>query len=223
MAVARAYLRASTDDQHLSPEAQRHAISGWATRATMTIVSEHEDLGISGATGLDKRPGLLNALNLLQRGDVLVVARRDRLGRDALVLAMVEASVARKGARIVSAAGEGTDGDDPTHVLMRRIVDAFAEYERLVLKARTRAALKVKQRRGERTGSIPYGSRLDEDTVHLIDVAEEQVVVREARRLRGEGLSLRNVATELERQGMLSRSGRPFAAVQVARMTRERG
>ena len=40
---------------------------------------------------------------------------------------------------------------------MRRIVDAFAEYERLVIKARTRAALAVKRTRGERIDGIPYG------------------------------------------------------------------
>ncbi len=39
---------------------------------------------------------------------------------------------------------------------MRRIVDAFAEYERLLIKAHTRAALAVKRSRGEQTCDIPY-------------------------------------------------------------------
>ena len=43
---------------------------------------------------------------------------------------------------------------------MRRIVDAFGEYERLLIKARTRAALRAKKARGERIGQIPYGRRL---------------------------------------------------------------
>lgn len=43
---------------------------------------------------------------------------------------------------------------------MRRIVDAFVEYERLVIRARTRAALTVKRSRGERIGGIPYGHQL---------------------------------------------------------------
>ena len=44
-----------------------------------------------------------------------------------------------------SAAGEGTDTDGPTDILMRRIVDAFGEYERLIIKARTKAALRSRR------------------------------------------------------------------------------
>ena len=44
-----------------------------------------------------------------------------------------------------------------------RMVDAFAEYERAIIRARTRAALAVKRGRGERTGEVPYGFRLAED------------------------------------------------------------
>jgi DNA invertase Pin-like site-specific DNA recombinase len=69
--------------------------------------------------------------------------RKDRLGRDVVAVALVERLISRKGARLVSAAGEGTDSDDPTAILMRRIVDAFSEYERLLIGARTKAALRA--------------------------------------------------------------------------------
>jgi DNA invertase Pin-like site-specific DNA recombinase len=60
---------------------------------------------------------------------VLLVAKRDRIGRlDPLPMAMIESAVRRKRARIVSAAGEGTENDDPSSILMRRMIDAFAEY-----------------------------------------------------------------------------------------------
>jgi DNA invertase Pin-like site-specific DNA recombinase len=119
--------------------------------------------GISGAASIDKRPGLLGALEVLGTGDVLLVAKRDHLGRDPIVVAMIEAAVNRQGARVVSAAGEGTDDDEPTNVLMRRIVDAFAEYERLIIKARTRLALAAKKRRGQRMESLPIGFDLMDD------------------------------------------------------------
>lgn len=86
----------------------------------------------------------MDALSILGSGDVLLVAKRDRLGRDPLIVALIEAAVSRKGCRIVSAAEEGTASDGPTDVLMRRMVDSFAEYERLVIKSRTRAALDAK-------------------------------------------------------------------------------
>jgi len=123
-----AYIRVSTEDQHLGPEAQIAAINVWATRQNVTVVAVHRDLGVSGATPLADCPGLMAALNDLSvhGAGMLVVAKRDRLARDVMKAAMVEASAEKVGARVVSAAGEG-DGTDPAAQLMRTIVDAFAQ------------------------------------------------------------------------------------------------
>ena len=133
------YLRVSTEEQSrsgLGLEAQEEAATKHALQQGFEPGATFADAGISGAASVDKRPGLVEAISSLDAGDVLVVAKRDRLGRDPIVVAMIERLVARRGARILSAAGEGTDGDGPTDVLMRRIVDAFAEHERLVIGAR---------------------------------------------------------------------------------------
>jgi site-specific DNA recombinase len=136
-----------------------------------------------------------------------MVAKRDRLGRDPLVVAMIESAVQRKGARIQSAAGEGTDSDSPADVLMRRMIDAFAEYERLIIGARTKAALQSKKTRGERVGSIPYGYRLAADGVHLDEDPTEQEVLRLVRLLRDGGATYRAIAQELASRGYSSRTG----------------
>jgi len=216
-----AYLRVSTSDQAESGAglaAQLDACRRLADAQGVELVAIHQDAGISGAKGLEARPGLLDAIAGLTKGDVLVVAKRDRLGRDPIKVAMIESAVARKGARIVSTAGEGTEGDDPASVLMRRMVDAFAEYERLLIGARTKAALGAKRARGERTGQIPYGFALADDGVQLLPVAAEQDVIVEARRLQGAGQSLRAIARELARRGFVSRSGKAFLAEQVKRL-----
>jgi len=100
-----------------------------------------------------------------------------------------------------------SDGDEPEAVLMRRIVDAFAEYERLLIKARTRAALAVKRSRGERTGDIPYGFQLGADGVHLELLPTEQAVVASVRDARAAGLSLRAIRDQLGTEGFTPRSG----------------
>ncbi len=199
-----AYLRVSTTSQAESGaglEAQYDA----CLRVAGELAGVYRDEGVSGKTGLDKRPALLVAISALGKGDTLMVAKRDRLGRDPLVIAMIEAAVARKGARIVSAAGEGTDSDSPTDILMRRMVDAFAEYERLIIIARTTAALQAKKARGERTGSIPYGKRLDDNGVDLIPDESEQEILSVIFELNGKGLSLRNIASRLTAKGYQSR------------------
>jgi len=208
-----AYLRVST-------ESQTESGAGLAAQldACGQVDAVFTDAGVSGATGLESRPALLEAIATLSKGDVLIVAKRDRLGRDPIAVAMIERAVARRGARIVSAAGEGTDSDSPSDVLMRRMVDAFAEYERLLIGARTKAALQAKRTRNERTGSVPFGKALAVDLVHIEANAAEQAVIVEARALRGAGLSLRAVANELAKRGLVSRNGKAFEASQVKRM-----
>lgn len=206
-----AYLRVSTDEQVESRaglEAQLHAIRRHCERHELTLSGTYSDEGVSGAAQLDKRPGLLDAVNAVTRGAVLLVSKRDRLARDVVACAVVERMVAKRGGRVVSVAGEGTDSDDATSILMRRIVDAFAEHERLVIAARTRAALQAKRRRGERAGRIPLGYTLapaDTSTarsrsglpVALVPVERELKVVERIRREHAAGLSMRTIAQRL--------------------------
>jgi DNA invertase Pin-like site-specific DNA recombinase len=205
-----AYLRVSTDEQSTSGlglEAQLHACGQYAARNGWDHAATHADEGVSGAAGLDRRPALLEAIAALGRGDILLVAKRDRLGRDPIAVAMIEAAVARRRARIVSVAGEGTAGDGATDVLMRRIVDAFAEYERLVIKARTKAALAAKSRRGERVGSIPYGYDLAGDGKTLTPNHRELVAAELMQGMRAEGATLRGIAGELDERGIPTKTG----------------
>jgi len=174
------------------------------------------DAGLSGALELEDRPGLFAAVNALKRGDVLIVAKRDRLGRDVVAVAMLERLVTRKGARILSAAGEGTEGTDAASLLQRRILDAFSEYERLIIGQRTKAALKAKRDKGERAGNVPFGYQLGADGQTLEANADEQRVIELLRRLRTAGYTLREIADELNAQGVTTRRGTAWRHQYVA-------
>lgn len=215
--TAVAYLRVSTDEQHLGPEAQRAAIAAWAVRNGITIAAWYEDKGVSGAAAINKRPGLLAALDALpQHGaGLFVVAKRDRLARDVVAAAMIERMAERVGARVTSAAGEG-EGDDPASKLMRTMIDAFAEYERALIAARTSAALQAKKARGEKTGGVQaYGSADGIDA----ERAETERQIRECvAELRAAGMTVRAIADELARLGHRTRKGGHIAPTQVARL-----
>ena len=200
-----AYIRVSTEEQHLGPEAQLAAIELWATRQGVTVVAVHRDLGVSGDTPLADCKGLMAALEDLRvhGAGLLVVAKRDRLARDVMKSAMAEARAEALGARIVSAAGEG-DGTDPAAKLMRTIIDAFAEYERLIIGARTKAALAVKKTKAERIGGIPYGfSDMDGK---LVPNEDERAVIRLAKELSSNGLSMRGICTKFASEGTVFRN-----------------
>jgi DNA invertase Pin-like site-specific DNA recombinase len=182
------------------------------------FIAIYKDEGLSGSLSLEKRPGIFNALQALKKGDLLLVAKRDRLGRDPLVIAMIEAAVLRKGAKIISASGEGTDNEDPSSILMRRMIDAFAEYERLIIKARTKVALQAKKSRNERVGHIPFGQKLSANGTNLELHDEESVILKEMQRLRKRGKSIRDIAKTLNKKEKFNRKKSPWNEASVFRV-----
>lgn len=214
------YLRVSTDEQHLGPEAQRAAITQWAQRGGITVLAWHVDAGVSGAAGIDGRPALMTALDDLPRhgAGILAVAKRDRLARDVVIAATIERAVVGRGARVISADGVG-NGDTPADQFMRTILDGAAAYERELIRARTRAALKAKRARGERAGNVPWGYRADPQG-RLDPHDPERAIIDRVRALRAEGLSLRAIVNTLADEALASRSGKPLQLTQVARLAR---
>lgn len=210
----------STSDQTLGSAAQRTALKKWCVGHGARLVRVFTDTGTSGATPLDKRPGLLSALAALKefRAGVLLVAKRDRLARETLVAAIVERLAERYSAVVCSADGV-CDGAGPETLLMRRIVDAFAEYERLVIVARTRAALAVKKSRGELVSRQPkYGWRTAPDAVHVEPDPDERRTIALVRRYREQGFSLRQIGAHLEAKGLRPRTGRNWHPQTLARL-----
>ena len=215
------YLRVSTDQQGLGIEAQRHMCLKYISKTGESNVLEFVDDGFSGALELDKRPGLLQAISELEKDDILLISNRDRIGRDPIVNAMIERAVERKKARLVSASGDTRDDRDPASILMRRMVDAFAEYERLIIGARTKAALQVKKKKNERVGHIPFGFKLCEDGIHLEEDVIEQEVMSHLKTLRNERLSFRKIAHQMNVRRLLNRGESKWNHVSIHRiMTR---
>ena len=234
------YRRVSTEEQAESGAglaAQLDACNVWCARNGFEAAGPFDDEAVGGATELHQRPGLVAACSALAKGDVLLVAKRDRLGRDPLVIAMVEAAVARRKGRVASAAGEGTSGDGPADVLMRRVVDAFAEYERLIIKARTRGALAAKKARGERCGRVPYGKAVVDDgrrskvradgtgglPIGLADHPGEQRVLAAIFDLRRKGWACDRIAWALNQRGIPTKALRPWQASSVHYLCRAHG
>jgi len=207
-AVAVAYLRVSTEDQNLGPEAQRATITAWAARQGVRVVAWFTDQGISGGKPVEDRPALLAALEAVRAhgAGLLVAGKRDRIARDVVVAATVEWLAQDAGARVVTADGVSAE-DTPEGMLMRTLMDAFASYERALIRSRTRAALAVKRARGERLGGdVPIGYRAEGG--RLVADVQEQAVLGRVREMRGRGLSIARVAAVLNAEGLTIRGGR---------------
>jgi DNA invertase Pin-like site-specific DNA recombinase len=205
--VAVAYLRVSTKEQDLGPEAQRAAIAAWADRQGVRVVAYFEDR-LSGTTKVEDRPAMLEAFGALRSSGagLLVAAKRDRIARDVVVAATVEQMARDAGAKVRTAHGVSVE-DTPEGMLLRGLMDLFAQYERAVIRARTRAALSVKRSKGEKyTRRAPLGFRFEDGRV-VEDPTERDMLAR-VREMKGRGVSLARVAGILNAEGALCRGGK---------------
>lgn len=213
------YIRVSTEEQAEKGNglnAQTDACNAFAQKMGWELAGIFSDEGISGAAEMEKRGGLVNAIAALKRGDALLVARRDRIGRDPYVIMEIEKKLSRKGARLMSAAGEGTANDDPSNIFQRRITDAVNEHYRQIIKEKTREALQAKKRRGERVGTVQFGFQLAPDGIHLEANPQEQEILQRIEELKAAGYTLREIAAELNRQGFTTRKGSAWRFEYVA-------
>jgi DNA invertase Pin-like site-specific DNA recombinase len=175
------YIRVSTDEQHLGPEAQAAACKAYAERMGLTIADTFVDIGTSGAKPLDECTGLIGLIGRLKELDagVFLVAKRDRLARDMVKVGMITQRVETAGAIVVSADGV-PESNEPTAIFFRRMIDALSEFERLLIIERTTAALAVKKAKGEVAGNIPLGFVRDGNKL-VVDKARVQALLAEGK------------------------------------------
>jgi DNA invertase Pin-like site-specific DNA recombinase len=188
------YTRVSTEEQSESGaglNAQLDACLSYARQQGLAVAGMFEDAGISGTADIEKRIGLMRAIDALGKGDMLVVAKRDRLGRDVVLVKMIERLVTKRKASIHAL--NGATGDSPEAQFMNGILDLSSAYEVALIRARTKAALGAKKARNERMGKLPFGFTTD-DGVHLVPCDEEQSILQRIHTLRQASYSLRKVA-----------------------------
>lgn len=114
-----------------------------------------EDLGISGKTCASQRPQFVRLLDRIRAGETLVVAKLDRLGRDAVdVLQTIRDLEARGVAVIVHQLGR-VDLTSPAGRLLLTMLSAVAEMERGLLVERTQAGLERAKAEGKQLGRKP--------------------------------------------------------------------
>src|SRR5215207_9345383 len=136
------YARVSTDEQTLALQLDALAAAGCDRVCTDTA---------SGATAV--RPGLGEALDHCRAGDTLVVWRLDRLGRSLRHLIETVTALAERGVGFKSLT-ESIDTTSPGGKLIFHIFGALAEFERDLIRARTRAGMAAARARG-RVGGHP--------------------------------------------------------------------
>ena len=141
------YARVSTDEQDTFAQ-----ISELRRAGCVTLFEDRA----SGASR--SRPKLASALAAVGQGDTLVVVRIDRLARSLSHLLEIVEALRAKGAYFRSI-NDPIDTSRPQGMLMTQMLGAFAEFERALIRERTRAGLKAAVARGARPGNPKMRAR----------------------------------------------------------------
>lgn len=183
------YLRVSTAEQNHEP--QRQELLEFCTRRGWPAPAEFVDQ-ISGAkftrAGLD---GLMAAVRAGEL-DVVVCVKLDRLGRSLAHLAQLIGELDKhKVSLICSSQGIDTSRDNPAGRLQMHVLMAVAEFERSLIRERTKAGLVAARARGAKIGRP--GARADKVTAAVALL--EEVPRRSMRAIaKAVGLSVGKVA-----------------------------
>jgi DNA invertase Pin-like site-specific DNA recombinase len=114
------------------------------------------------------RPGLIKLIDRLHRGDTLVVVKLDRLARSLLDLLTIIERIGKCGAGFRSLT-ENIDTTTPAGVMIMHVIGAIAQFERELIKERTRVGIAAAKRAGRKLGRRFKLSEEDRtQIVHLV-------------------------------------------------------
>jgi len=149
------YARVSTIDQQTLPM-QNRAMREYSVRRGWAITLQVREVG-SGAAKREAREKLLEAARRREI-DVVLVWRLDRWGRSVTDLLATLQELEHLGVGFVSLT-EALDLTTPAGRAMAGLLAVFAEFEREILRERTRAGLAHARRSGKRLGRPPTAAQ----------------------------------------------------------------
>ncbi|MCP4206228.1 MAG: recombinase family protein [Shimia sp.] len=156
------YARVSTKDQDTA--AQITALE----KAGCELIFQEKASG-----GRWDKPELHRLLGQLRNGDVLVVWKLDRLARSLKDVLTLMEKIAQAGADFRSLT-EVIDTTSPGGRMMMQIVGTFAEFEREILRERTKRGLNAARKQGRVGGRQPkLKTHQQQEIVHLVNSGQK--------------------------------------------------
>lgn len=187
-----AYCRVSTATQTTDNQIQEIAAAGFDVKPARVVQET-----ISGGVAASERPGFRKLVDKLEEGDVLVVTKLDRLGRNAMdVRATVEA-LAGTGVRVHCLALGGIDLTSPAGKMTMGVIAAVAEFERDLLIERTQSGLERARREGKKLGR-PKALSEEQEADVLRRLAAGEAVAAIARAVRVARATVMRIRSEAE-------------------------
>ena len=141
------YCRVSTSSQFTANQVQEVKAAGFDVQMGRVI----EEV-ISGSIAASERAGFQKLLDRMEAGDVLIVTKLDRLGRNAMDVRQTVEHLAGIGIRVHCLALGGVDLTSPAGKMTMQVLSAVAEFERDLLIERTQQGLMRAKALGKKLG-----------------------------------------------------------------------
>jgi putative DNA-invertase from lambdoid prophage Rac len=142
-----AYVRVSTTGQTTENQIQEIEAAGFHVEPRR-IVTET----VSGSTAIAQRRGFSRLMDKLESGDILIVTKLDRLGRDAIDVSTTVRRLTEMGVRVYCLALGGADLTSSAGTMTMNVLNAVAQFERDLLIERTQSGLKRAKSEGKALG-----------------------------------------------------------------------
>jgi len=184
-----------------SVEKQIEEMERYCKKHHYEVVGRYADKAMSGSDA--DRPGLWDAVFALHRGYKLLIRSWDRLARNSYLAEVVQLEVEKKGCVILAIENESTSKKTPESKLVRTILLAIAEYQRQIIRARTRAAMRRHQAEGRKMSfRLPYGWRQHPtEPDRMVKDEHEQKTIKRIMQLYKSGTSYRAIGRKLDDEG----------------------
>lgn len=224
MKKAFAYYRKSIErESEKSLEGQREEVRRYAKEHHIEIVEEFEEVAFSMTTDREELNRLFKELEKNQEIDYILVHRFDRMTRDILGMGYVMSILKKGKARLHSTTEENDYEDDPTKLMMIMMKTYGASMERIAIVERMQGARQRKQASGGYVGGNPPMGYRSVTGSGRLEIKEKEVpIVKQVFALREIGLSMQKIADELNNLGFKTRKDRPFKAMTVSRIIKNK-
>jgi putative DNA-invertase from lambdoid prophage Rac len=160
MARTFAYCRVSTADQTTDNQVREIEAAGFAVDPKRVVAET-----VSGSVAAKERKGFSRLVDRLEDGDVLVVTKLDRLGRNAMDVRATVEQLAKDGVRVHCLALGGVDLTSAAGKMTMGIINTVAEFERDLLIERTQAGLSRAKAEGKTLGRPAALSNKDQAAI----------------------------------------------------------
>lgn len=222
------YTRVSTHEQAKdgnSIEIQKQNIERYCYLKELNLLEIITEPGVSAGIPLHKRTGGQSLLELMYNKDVnhIIVTKLDRLFRDAddCLSTIKEWEKFNIGLHIIDLGGLTINTKETAGKLFLSIMAVMAEWEKNVIRDRTREAMQQLILNKKYTGGkVPFGFKIGENN-ELESNEKEKEVISIICSMRAEGATVTEIHKKLVELNIGSRGNKPICNAQIVKILRK--